>query len=1018
MKTGLLSHIKRIYLEILRNYSKLILICYFLFTLFFIFRSFQIRLKTDYLDLLPQNERSVQDFKTVISNYGSEGYLVVVIEWKHLYTEALNWFIRAKEETEKVKTGEDNYKNGLDEALKRKDPKWFLSKKGIERMNNLVLFYKNIASEIEKFLYDHPNEKYFRLMSEELHQNIIQDTEKKWLSFEKDQSFTNLKILKESLEDNLYAFELYIKTITEKKGGRHFLIEAAEKLKEELGKTDYKGLIQYVEYRFKTSFIKDHLLYFIEKEDLQELKKRIEKKLLYERRRKLLPSNILVDEPVYLDFKDLEHKYEKNFKIIKMTLQKELFSLKDESYHYYMNKDETTLLLFVKPAEDSLEMKFSAQLVEAVKNASIKVQDEMTSFYPEILTNKEIQNKPTGNLIEKILFYPQKFLKKIMGEEKKNYEKKLSIGLTGRYMKKIETDFQVRKDLKHIFAVSLFLIFLLILISYRNFYSVFLIGFVFLSSLFWAIGAIELTVGYFNPATGFLLVVFAVLGIEFTINLFNRYLEERGRHKDSFESLKVVVKTTFVSNMLITISIMSGFSALIFYQIEGLRNFGFSSLIGLPFLFAGIFFSFPSLIYLSEKTRSFKLKKTKERILHIDKQKGKRFPYYKPIILFFTLLTLFSLFGVFKIRFNADFYHLGYKNSLSDHLREKAEQVIKMPIKPIVFYAKNWQTTEELTDTISEMKKNGELPTLGKLDSLSHYLPEEKVLKEKRRILKEIRELLNDSVLEKIKEENEKIKIKRLIQMAETTPAQSILDVPDDLKRQFISKTGGFFVFYYPDPLFSLSDTSSIKKISEDLKKITQKFSLEKVFLASEAVIFNQLFTKIKNQSLYILPFTFLLMFFTLWLNFRSIKFVFASFIPLVSGTLWTFGWIYLFKWELNYFNITIFPVIIGVSLNYGVHILHRLKEEGRENIFFIFRTTGISVFTAAAVNIVGIGSLIFSFYEGLSSMGKLGLAGLLTCSLAGSIFMLSLIEIRKDYKGKNLKIKSEKLEKNKHIDT
>jgi hypothetical protein len=98
-------------------------------------------------------------------------------------------------------------------------------------------------------------------------------------------------------------------------------------------------------------------------------------------------------------------------------------------------------------------------------------------------------------------------------------------------------------------------------------------------------------------------------------------------------------------------------------------------------------------------------------------------------------------------------------------------------------------------------------------------------------------------------------------------------------------------------------------------------------------------------------------------------------------------------------------PILMGISINYGVHLLHRLKEEGKQNIYFIFRTTGMSVYMGALTDLVGFGTLLKALYRGLVSMGQIAVIGILSCSTAGSVLMMALIEFRKDVKKHGLKI-------------
>lgn len=123
----------------------------------------------------------------------------------------------------------------------------------------------------------------------------------------------------------------------------------------------------------------------------------------------------------------------------------------------------------------------------------------------------------------------------------------------------------------------------------------------------------------------------------------------------------------------------------------------------------------------------------------------------------------------------------------------------------------------------------------------------------------------------------------------------------------------------------------------------------------------------------------FLLVTLLLWVDFRSWRQVLFSLIPLAIGIVWMIGGMGLFGVQMNFINIFVTTMIIGIGVDYGVHVLHRYREV-RELSDEAFESglleTGKAVVAAALSTIVGFGSIIFSHYPGLRSTGKVAILG------------------------------------------
>ncbi len=136
-----------------------------------------------------------------------------------------------------------------------------------------------------------------------------------------------------------------------------------------------------------------------------------------------------------------------------------------------------------------------------------------------------------------------------------------------------------------------------------------------------------------------------------------------------------------------------------------------------------------------------------------------------------------------------------------------------------------------------------------------------------------------------------------------------------------------------------------------------------------------------------------------LWFDFRSLKKALLAMIPLFFGVIWMVGIMGLTGMQLTLLNIMAIPLIIGIGIDDGVHLIHRYHHEGEGAIFTVFSSTGKAIIITSLTTMLAFGSLIFAVYRGFGSLGSALFLGVGTCLLA-SLFvlpaLLAMVEKRK----------------------
>ena len=124
-----------------------------------------------------------------------------------------------------------------------------------------------------------------------------------------------------------------------------------------------------------------------------------------------------------------------------------------------------------------------------------------------------------------------------------------------------------------------------------------------------------------------------------------------------------------------------------------------------------------------------------------------------------------------------------------------------------------------------------------------------------------------------------------------------------------------------------------------------------------------------------------------LFLDYRSLRPTALSLGPLVVGIVWMLGAMGWLGLPMNFMNIFVSTMIIGIGVDYGIHMVHRQREfvgESRKRRQEGLVETGKAITLAALSTVIGFGSLSQSHFPGLSSMGKVATLGAMsTCIVA-----------------------------------
>jgi predicted RND superfamily exporter protein len=126
--------------------------------------------------------------------------------------------------------------------------------------------------------------------------------------------------------------------------------------------------------------------------------------------------------------------------------------------------------------------------------------------------------------------------------------------------------------------------------------------------------------------------------------------------------------------------------------------------------------------------------------------------------------------------------------------------------------------------------------------------------------------------------------------------------------------------------------------------------------------------------------------------HFRSLYSVILALLPVAVGSIWMVGLMGALNIPFNPANIMTLPLVIGIGVTNGIHILNRFAEERTPSI--LSKSTGKAVFVSGLTAISGFGSLLVAKHQGIHSLGELMSVGVATCMIAGLTFLPAILNL------------------------
>ncbi|MFQ6617428.1 MAG: MMPL family transporter [Fidelibacterota bacterium] len=224
---------------------------------------------------------------------------------------------------------------------------------------------------------------------------------------------------------------------------------------------------------------------------------------------------------------------------------------------------------------------------------------------------------------------------------------------------------------------------------------------------------------------------------------------------------------------------------------------------------------------------------------------------------------------------------------------------------------------------------------------------------------------------------------KTALKMTSVEPI-TLENIPRNIYQRFASKMDdNFLVTIYPRE--QVWNFEFLNRFTEDIRKIDPRAT-------GIPPLFLEMVNIIRRDGKRATVLTIIVVFTLLLLDFRNMRTAVLAMVPLIFGSIWMVGTMNLAGLMLTFVNIMGIPLILGIGIDDGVHILHRYRMEGKGKIGTVMSSTGKAVFLTSLTTMMGFGSLKFATYRGLGSLGTALFIGVGVCFLASVLILPALI--------------------------
>lgn len=520
-----------------------------------------------------------------------------------------------------------------------------------------------------------------------------------------------------------------------------------------------------------------------------------------------------------------------------------------------------------------------------------------------------------------------------------------------------------------------------------------------------AFGLVELTIGSVNFLTAFLVPILAGFGIDFGFYLVTRYnlFSSAGLPRD--EALREAwIQTANPSAMgaLTTLSVMG---ILAFARFRGFAEMGIILTIGITTVWISMYTLLP-ILYLflhpnPRVTTRISVEEARRKVSEAQlRGAGGLWQALSPaagkapwVALAALALTAFLGVELRKVRFEFTGEELTVRNQPSMQIDKLMLQHYGEFVDPSIIIS---TSEEEARRVQSYFDENfGKFRTIARYKSAFTYVPDAKRLEAVRRSLGPLRDAIAH-MPKRSDDPNAQFLLSQARVLLDPQPITAA-DLPQVAKDLYLGMDAQGNVEAYLGEIIAKGWLWNMKDLTAFVGEAdTLRVDGKPLEVTGRAQIFlHGVIDIVQKEAIRFSVLGVVVKLLLLWIQMRSLRFALLALFPLSLEIIWTLGCMPLIGPDgisLSFMNIAVVPILVGLGVAYGVHVVYnyRLYGSAERSLRVTFRP----VLGSATATLVGWASLLTASMIGLQSIGWLATLGMFFVTVISLVVLPALLSL------------------------
>ncbi len=220
-------------------------------------------------------------------------------------------------------------------------------------------------------------------------------------------------------------------------------------------------------------------------------------------------------------------------------------------------------------------------------------------------------------------------------------------------------------------------------------------------------------------------------------------------------------------------------------------------------------------------------------------------------------------------------------------------------------------------------------------------------------------------------------------------------DLPPFLHESWIGRDGSWLLQVYPEADPQQRSVLAPERLSDFVNSVRGSVADTEAAVIGPTVQIYESSELIKSEYIKAAVYAIAAILVLLCLDFRRLSDALCAMAPVSIGFIGAFGIMGLTGLPLNFANIIVLPIIFGIGVSAGVHIVHRWRLEPSGRPRGLSGGTGRGITLTMLTTMIGFGCLIIARHRGIRSLGIVMVIGLGVTLLACYFMLPAILKLR-----------------------